>query len=62
MRKVSVTEWFKSFESEQGNVTTLVKSKMDERLYDACRKLISSNIHRIVVIDNDSRMLVGTIQ
>jgi hypothetical protein len=35
---------------------------MDERLHDACRKLIFSNIHRIIVVDNDSRMLVGTIQ
>jgi predicted transcriptional regulator len=35
---------------------------MDERLYDACKKLISSNVHRILVVDNESRMISGTIQ
>jgi 5'-AMP-activated protein kinase, regulatory gamma subunit len=59
MKSVTITEWFKVYENE---VTTLVKAKMDERLHDACRKLVFGNIHRIIIIDNDSRMLVGTIQ
>lgn len=60
LKHISVKQWFTAVESN--NVCSLIKGRMDERLHEACRKLITSNIHRIIVVDNETKMVAGTIQ
>ncbi|CAK64342.1 unnamed protein product (macronuclear) [Paramecium tetraurelia] len=61
LRTISVRDWFNSY-GENLHQSSLVQADMADNLNDAMKKILKQGVTRIVVIDTESRVIVGILQ
>ncbi|XP_001346855.1 hypothetical protein (macronuclear) [Paramecium tetraurelia strain d4-2] len=61
LRTISVRDWFNSY-GESLHQSSLVQADMADNLNDAMKKILKQGVTRIVVIDTESRIIVGILQ
>ncbi|CAD8173914.1 unnamed protein product [Paramecium octaurelia] len=61
LKTISVRDWFNSY-GENLHQSSLVQADMADNLNDAIKKILKQGVTRIVVIDSESRVIVGILQ
>ncbi|CAD8153778.1 unnamed protein product [Paramecium pentaurelia] len=61
LKTISVRDWFNSY-GENLHQSSLVQADMADNLNDAMKKILKQGVTRIVVIDTESRVIVGILQ
>ncbi|CAD8141553.1 unnamed protein product [Paramecium octaurelia] len=61
LQTISVRDWFNSY-GESLHQSSLVQADMADNLNDAMKKILKQGVTRIVVIDTESRIIVGILQ
>ncbi|CAK79617.1 unnamed protein product (macronuclear) [Paramecium tetraurelia] len=61
LKTISVRDWFNSY-GENLHQSNLVQADMADNLNDAIKKILKQGVTRIVVIDSESRVIVGILQ
>lgn len=70
LKSITIRQWFNIVNDDvlsslkkidMSGVVGLVKGKTDEKLYDACSRITRSGISRIIIVDPESQMIMGTL-
>ncbi|CAD8072782.1 unnamed protein product [Paramecium primaurelia] len=61
LKTISVRDWFNSY-GENLHQSSLVQADMADNLNDAMKKILKQGVTRIVVIDTETRVIVGILQ
>ncbi|CAD8065917.1 unnamed protein product [Paramecium sonneborni] len=61
LKTISVRDWFNSY-GENLHQSSLIKAEMTDNLNDAMKKILKQGVTRIVVIESESRVIVGILQ
>ncbi|CAD8072745.1 unnamed protein product [Paramecium sonneborni] len=61
LKTISVRDWFNSY-GENLHQSNLIKADMADNLNDAMKKILKQGVTRIVVIESESRVIVGILQ
>ncbi|EGR31361.1 zinc finger lsd1 subclass family protein, putative, partial [Ichthyophthirius multifiliis] len=61
LQKLNVRGWLRVLNQEKYEYKKLITVNLEAPLQEACTKMIEQKIHRILVIDNESQLVVGIL-
>ncbi|KAL4448650.1 hypothetical protein ABPG74_012739 [Tetrahymena malaccensis] len=61
LQKLSVRGWFRILNQDEYESKELISVTLEAKLQEACSKMIEHKIHRILVIDQESQLVVGIL-
>lgn len=61
LKNFSIRQWLRYLSNHESENKDLITVNLEEPLKEACAKMIHKKIHRIIVIDKESELVVGIL-
>ncbi|KRX02079.1 hypothetical protein PPERSA_03141 [Pseudocohnilembus persalinus] len=61
LKNYSIRQWFRYLSNEESDSKDLITTSLESILQDVSQKMNQKNVHRVIVVDKDSDLVVGVL-